>query len=226
MLRKSWRGHKRRWRSTKKLTEISNKAMEENNVLLKRILAINNASSTWALLVAAGSLSKGSAGDFVYVVTYVAGGWQLFIISYDVNVNWDETSSSNVMSSELCEPSLELLIKLLVIGILDLLIYGSFWSFQYYLHSVMKSACALVMNYLTFLWRFGNWFCDEFLFTSVTKMRTYHSKPCGPIKIGHVDHPHHWPRQLPRGWTHHLQCGRATWSRHVSCQHGRRHLAA
>jgi len=49
--------------------------MEENNVLLKRILAINNASSTWALLVAAGSLSKGSASDFVYVVTYVAGGW-------------------------------------------------------------------------------------------------------------------------------------------------------
>jgi len=113
----------------KKLTEINNKAIEENNALLKRILAINNASSTWALLVAAGSLSKGSAGDFVYVVTYVAGGWQLFIISYDVNVNWDETSSSNVMSSELCEPSLELLIKLLVIGILDLLIYGSFWSF-------------------------------------------------------------------------------------------------
>ena len=113
----------------KKLTEINNKAMEENNALLKRILAINNASSTWALLVAAGSLSKGSAGDFVYVVTYVAGGWQLFIISCDVNVNWDETSSSNVMSSELCEPSLELLIKLLVIGILDLLIYGSFWSF-------------------------------------------------------------------------------------------------
>jgi len=140
----------------KKLTEINNKAMEENNALLKRILAINNASSTWALLVAAGSLSKGSAGDFVYVVTYVAGGWQLFIISCDVNVNWDETSSSNVMSSELCEPSLELLIKLLVIGILDLLIYGSFWSFQYYLHSVMKSACALVMNYLTFLWWFGN----------------------------------------------------------------------
>ncbi|XP_066306571.1 uncharacterized protein [Miscanthus floridulus] len=30
----------------KKLTEISNKAMEENNALLKRILAINNASST------------------------------------------------------------------------------------------------------------------------------------------------------------------------------------
>ncbi|CAD6251000.1 unnamed protein product [Miscanthus lutarioriparius] len=28
----------------KKLTEISNKAMEENNALLKRILAINNAS--------------------------------------------------------------------------------------------------------------------------------------------------------------------------------------
>ena len=210
----------------KKLTEINNKAMEENNALLKRILAINNASSTWALLVAAGSLSKGSAGDFVYVVTYVAGGWQLFIISCDVNVNWDETSSSNVMSSELCEPSLELLIKLLVIGILDLLIYGSFWSFQYYLHSVMKSACALVMNYLTFLWRFGNWFCDEFLFTSVTKMRTYHSKPCGPIKSGHVDHPHHWPRQLPRGQTRHLQCGRATWTRHVSCQRGRRRLAA
>ena len=199
--------------------------MEENNALLKRILAINNASSTWALLVAAGSLSKGSAGDFVYVVTYVAGGWQLFIISCDVNVNWDETSSSNVMSSELCEPSLELLIKLLVIGILDLLIYGSFWSFQYYLHSVMKSACALVMNYLTFLWRFGNWFCDEFLFTSVTKMRTYHSKPCGPIKSEHVDHPHHWPRQLPRGRTCHLQCGRAMWTRHVSCQRGIRRLA-
>ena len=30
----------------KKLTEINNKAMEENNALLKRILAINNASST------------------------------------------------------------------------------------------------------------------------------------------------------------------------------------
>ncbi|XP_066308791.1 uncharacterized protein [Miscanthus floridulus] len=30
----------------KKLTEINNKAMEENNTLLKRILAINNASST------------------------------------------------------------------------------------------------------------------------------------------------------------------------------------
>ncbi|CAD6235045.1 unnamed protein product [Miscanthus lutarioriparius] len=30
----------------KKLIEISNKAMEENNALLKRILAINNASST------------------------------------------------------------------------------------------------------------------------------------------------------------------------------------
>lgn len=59
----------------KKLTEISNKAMEENDALLKRILAINNASSTWALLVAAASLSKGSAGDFIYVVTYVAGGW-------------------------------------------------------------------------------------------------------------------------------------------------------
>ena len=200
--------------------------MEENNALLKRILAINNASLTWALLVAAGSLSKGSAGDFVYVVTYVAGGWQLFIISCDVNVNWDETSSSNVMSSELCEPSLELLIKLLVIGILDLLIYGSFWSFQYYLHSVMKSACALVMNYLTFLWWFGNWFYNEFLFTSVTKMRTYHSKPCGPIKIGHVDHPHHWPCQLPRGRTRHLQCGRATWTRHARCQRGRCRLAA
>jgi hypothetical protein len=49
--------------------------MEENDALLKRILAINNASSTWALLVAAASLSKGSAGDFIYVVTYVAGGW-------------------------------------------------------------------------------------------------------------------------------------------------------
>ena len=71
----------------KKLTEINNKAIEENNALLKRILVINNVSSTWALLVATGSLRKGSAGDFVYVVTYVAGGWQLFIISYDVNVN-------------------------------------------------------------------------------------------------------------------------------------------
>ena len=30
----------------KKLIEINNKAMEENNALLKRILAINNASST------------------------------------------------------------------------------------------------------------------------------------------------------------------------------------
>ena len=30
----------------KKLTEINNKAMEENNALLKRILAINNVSST------------------------------------------------------------------------------------------------------------------------------------------------------------------------------------
>ena len=30
----------------KKLTEINTKAMEENNALLKRILAINNGSST------------------------------------------------------------------------------------------------------------------------------------------------------------------------------------
>ena len=44
----------------KKLTEINTKAMEENNALLKRILAINNGSSTWALRVAAGWWSKGS----------------------------------------------------------------------------------------------------------------------------------------------------------------------
>lgn len=37
----------------KKLTEINTKAMEENNALLKRILSLNNASSTWALLVVA-----------------------------------------------------------------------------------------------------------------------------------------------------------------------------
>jgi len=34
----------------KKLTEMNRKAMEENNTLLKRILSINNASSTCELL--------------------------------------------------------------------------------------------------------------------------------------------------------------------------------
>lgn len=38
----------------KKVTEINNNAMEENNVLLKHISSLNSASSTWALLVAAG----------------------------------------------------------------------------------------------------------------------------------------------------------------------------
>ena len=31
-------------------------------------------------------------------------------------------------------------------------------------------------------------------------MRTYHNKPCGLIKSGHVDHQHHWPRQLSALW--------------------------
>ena len=37
----------------KKLAEMNQKAMEENNALLKRILSLNG-SSTWALLEAAG----------------------------------------------------------------------------------------------------------------------------------------------------------------------------
>ena len=39
----------------KKLAEINNKTMEENNALLRSILSLNKASSTWALLKAAGS---------------------------------------------------------------------------------------------------------------------------------------------------------------------------
>ena len=44
--------HEKKMEEMKKMPEITNKALVENNVLIKRLLSLNNAPSTWKVSVA------------------------------------------------------------------------------------------------------------------------------------------------------------------------------
>lgn len=73
----------------KKLTEINNKAVEENNALLKRILSLGIASSsTWALLVAAVVFGLVNLCTQLIKLLVV---YTFYYVIFDGYVNWDET---------------------------------------------------------------------------------------------------------------------------------------